>query len=121
MAIVTLEFTTPLNVSCQVGDKAYYVDTATDGGFKTNNTAIVEIGTIVEIADRAATPTVKVYSIIGGWGGEKSNEQFILFSKDSKANLSSPLGYYAEVKMVNDSTSEAELHVIGMDIFSSSV
>ena len=37
MAIVTLEFTQPLNVSCQVGDTAYYVDTATDGGFKVNN------------------------------------------------------------------------------------
>lgn len=121
MAIVTLEFTQPLNVSCQVGDTAYYVDTTTDGGFKVNNTSVTEIGTIVEIADKEATPTIKVYSTIGGWAGEKSGEQFILFSKDNKANLSSPLGYYAEVKMTNNSTSEAELHAVSMDVFSSSI
>lgn len=121
MAIVTLEFTQPLNVSCQVGDTAYYVDTATDGGFKVNNTNVTEIGTIVEIADREATPTVKVYSTMTGWAGEKSGEQFILFSKNNKANLSSPLGYYAEVKITNDSTTEAELYAVTMDMFQSSV
>ena len=120
MAIVTLQFDKPLNVSCEVGDTAYYVDTATDGGFKVNNTSVVEIGKIVEIADREATPTLKVYSTLAGWSGEKSGEQFILFSKDNKANLSSPLGYYASVKLVNDSTTEAELHAVGMDIFISS-
>ena len=120
MAIVTLQFDKPLNVSCEVGDTAYYVDTTTDGGFKVNNTSVVEIGTIVEIADREVTPTVKVYSTIAGWSGEKSGEQFILFSKDNKANLSSPLGYFASVKLVNDSTTEAELHAVTMDIFVSS-
>ena len=62
MAIVTLEFTQPLNVSCQVGDTAYYVDTATDGGFKVNNTNVTEIGTIVEIADREAV--IKGYNFM---------------------------------------------------------
>ena len=46
--------------------------------------------------------------------------KFILFSKDNEVNLSSILGYYAEVKMVNDSTSAAELFSVGVDAFSSS-
>lgn len=117
MAIVTLNFTTPLNASCQVGDTAYYVNTATNSGFKVNNGDIIEIGTIIEILDREASPTLKAYSTLGGWADELTNEQFILFSKDNKANLSSPLGYYAEVKMSNSSTVEAELHAVGMDVF----
>tara|TARA_R100001082_G_scaffold111169_1_gene93817 strand:+ start:33 stop:398 length:366 start_codon:yes stop_codon:yes gene_type:complete len=120
MAIVTVNLNNPLNVSCQLGDTAYYVNTGSDGGFTVNTNDIVEIGTIVEIIDRDSTPTLKVYSTIAGWEGELSGTQFVLFSKDNKANLSSPLGYYASVKMVNDSTTEAELHSLGMDTFISS-
>jgi hypothetical protein len=40
--------------------------------------------------------------------------------KDNKANLSSLLGYYAEVKFKNTSTTDAELFSVGMDIFESS-
>ena len=125
MPIVTLEFTQPLNASCEVGDTAYYVNTSTsekagheNDGFTINSTDPIEIGTIIEIVDREATPTVKVYSTIAGCSSTQS--RFIFFSKDNKANLSSPLGYFASVKLVNDSTTEAELHAVGMDIFASS-
>jgi len=120
MPIVTLEFTQPLNASCEVGDTAYYVDMSTSekSGFTINSTDPIEIGTIIEIADRLATPTVKVYSTLAGWGTTPTS--FIFFSKDNKANLSSPLGYYASVKLVNDSTTEAEMHAVSMDIFTSS-
>jgi hypothetical protein len=120
MAIVTVNLNNPLNVSCQIGDTAYYVNTGSDGGFTVNSGDIVEIGTIVEIVDRDGTPTLKVYSVLGGWSGELPGTNFVLFSKDNKANLSSPLGYYASVKLVNDSTVEAELYGTGMDVFASS-
>ena len=45
---------------------------------------------------------------------------FIMFSKDNRANLSSVLGYYASVKLVNDSQDEAELFSVGSNIFESS-
>ena len=45
---------------------------------------------------------------------------FIFFSKDNKANLSSLVGYYAEVVMKNESTSKAELYQVGSDISESS-
>jgi hypothetical protein len=43
-----------------------------------------------------------------------------MFSKDNKANLSSLLGYYAEVEFKNNSTDEAELFSIGSEVFESS-
>ena len=43
--------------------------------------------------------------------------EFILFSKDNKANLSSILGYYAEVKLVNNSTTQAEPFSVVLDRF----
>ena len=45
---------------------------------------------------------------------------FILFSKDNKANLSSMLGYYAKIKMRNNSRKKAELFKVGADYSESS-
>ena len=121
---VTLSFTAPLNASCQVGDTAYYVSTNAqlDGGFTTSSGSIVEIGQIREITPfNGSVALVKCMTDLPSAGGLASNATpFILFSKDSKANLSSVLGYYADVKMVNDSTTEAELFSVGVDYFESS-
>jgi len=126
MALVTLQFTQPLNASCQVGDKAYYVSTSNNlkgatNDFLVNNGSITEIGVIVEIADALDTPTLKVRAISTYPGtGSELTDKFIFFSKDNKANLSSPLGYFASVKFKNNSTSEAELHAVGVEMFGSS-
>ncbi len=120
---VTLSFGAPLNASCQVGDTAYYVVTTTDGGFTTNGAnSIVEIGQIREITPfNGNAALVKCMTDLPNSGGLEANAtQFILFSKDNKANLSSVLGYYADVKMVNNSTTEAELFSVGVDYFESS-
>lgn len=123
MPTITLTFSAPLNVSCQVGDTAYYVDTGADGGFTTNGANnIQEIGEIRQISDRDSSspdvicelmPPILPYALNG-------TTKFILFSKDNKANLSSILGYYADVKLVNNSTTEAELFTVGMEVFESS-
>lgn len=39
-----------------------------------------------------------------------------MFSKDNIVNLSSLVGYYAEVKLKNDSISEAELFSLGVEV-----
>jgi hypothetical protein len=119
MAVVTLTFTAPLNASCQIGDKAYYVIRQDEGGFSTNNGDVIEIGEIRQIDNRdSSAPVVKCNSSIGG--SVNNDEEFILFSKDNKANLSSILGYYAEIKMVSNSVSNSELFSVGMDMFESS-
>ena len=125
MATVTLTFANPINVSAQVGDTAYYVTTSSQGGFTTslNNSTpttenpIVEIGTIKSIdADRL----IMVCNTSLTTGQVPTTSHFISFSKDSIANTTTALGYYAEVKLKNNSTTEAELFSIGCDMFESS-
>jgi len=121
MAKVTLTFDAPLNASCQVGDIAYVVRERQDeGDFSVNTTDVVEVGQIRQINDRdSSTPDVICdSSMAGDINGDTG--VFVLFSKDNKANLSSILGYYAEVKLVNNSTTQAELFAVGMDMFESS-
>ena len=45
---------------------------------------------------------------------------FILFSKDARANMSSLLGYYAEVEFVNTSNVESEIFAVNSEIVESS-
>ena len=119
MPSITLTFSAPLNVSCQVGDTAYYVPTTTDGGFTKNSADVLEIGQIRQI-NNAQTNTPVVICDTMAPGNLDGLTRFILFSKDNKANLSSILGYYADVQFVNDSTAEAELFSIGTEVFDSS-
>jgi hypothetical protein len=115
--LLTLTFSAPLNASCQVGDTAYFATTAEIGGFKSGKTP-VKIGQIREISGTTNDPVVKCITNLGYQIDGQT--KFILFSKDNKANLSSVLGYYAEVKLVNDSTAASELFSIAMDTFESS-
>tara|TARA_Y100000401_G_scaffold67889_1_gene54391 strand:+ start:10950 stop:11339 length:390 start_codon:yes stop_codon:yes gene_type:complete len=128
MPSATLNFSAPINVSCQVGDTAYYVDTSSVGGFtvSTNSVAsqentIVEIGEIREIqGPKTNTPAIIVETTLG-YNELNGLNRFIFFSKNNKANLSSPLGYYASVKFVNDNSyTTAELYAIEADIYESS-
>ena len=110
----TITFSAPLNVSCQVGDTAYYVPTTGTGGFTVNSSNVIEIGIITAINQSTPSVTIGTQLVNPPYGA------FILFSKDNKANMSSALGYYARLKMRNNSTAYAELFSVGMDIFESS-
>ena len=121
MPAITLTFSQPLNVSCQVGDTAYYVDTGSDGGFTTNgNNNVVEIGQIRQITNGQTNSPVVICETILPFAGNNDVSKFVLFSKDNKANLSTLLGYNANVKMVNTSTVEAELFAVNLESSDSS-
>jgi hypothetical protein len=125
MPYATLTFEAPLNVSCQVGDTAYYVSTTSgtvaDGGFTNQTGDIVEIGSIRQIDNASSSaPVMLVDTILGYDELNGLTNKFILFNKNNKANMSSPVGYYASVKMANNSTDAAELFSVGMDSFESS-
>jgi|TARA_R110000744_G_scaffold248114_1_gene364552 hypothetical protein len=109
----TLTFTNPLNVSCQVGDTAYFVPTSSLGGYNINSAGVVEIGIITAISGLVITVANNLVATV-------PNGSFILFSKDNKANQSSALGYFAEIKMKNNSTVVSELFSVGVDTFESS-
>ena len=112
--VITITLPNALNVSCQIGDTAYYVSTTASGGFNINSSSVVEIGVITAI------PNNQQITIGNSLVASVPSTSFVLFSKDNKANLSSILGYFAEVKMVNNSTTEAELFSVGVDMFESS-
>ena len=119
MPTVTITFNQPINVSAQVGDTVYYCPTSTVGGFATAaQTTIVEIGTIASMST-LPDPTSIVCNI-GNQTTPPDEGDYIFFSKDSQANMSSLLGYYAEIKLQNNSTEESELFSVGAEIFESS-
>ena len=137
MATVTLTFANKINESCQVGDTAYYVTTSAQGGFTTSlnssdpttENVYVKIGTIKSInAARLimvcntslTTSQIPLDNDANDDGTADRDGHFIFFSKDNIANMTTTLGYYAEVTLKNNSTQEAELFSIGCDIFESS-
>ena len=107
MPSITLTFSAPLNASCQVGDTAYYVTTASSGGFTTSDASgPIEIGQIRQISGAtSSTPTIICDTVLPGV--LNSQTKFIL-------------GYFASVKLVNDSTVKSELYSVAMDTFASS-
>ena len=121
MANVILTFNFPLNVSAQVGDTAYYTKSFSVLGTHThsNQNDIIQIGEITAIDKVNNTITCLFNPNPTGAAPPNSND-FIMFSKDNKVNLSSLTGYYAETQFVNDSTVEAELFAVSTDVYSSS-
>jgi len=93
-----------INDSTQIGDIIYYQ----------NGSVITEMGGCTAIT--ATTLSCN----IGGTITRPTTSNFILFSKDSRGNTSSLRGYYAEVKLSNDETTQCELYDVGSEIFESS-
>ena len=124
MPTVTLTFANKINESAQVVDTAYYSPTTDVGGFKTSLKAdevteniYVNIGTIRSIASGRLSMVVNTSLTTSQI---PTTSHFIFFSKDNIANMTTTLGYYAEVTLKNNSTTEAELFSVGCDVFESS-
>jgi hypothetical protein len=122
MANLTLTFEQPLNVSISVGDTAYYASTSSSGGFNVAGTTY-EIGLITSVDHKLKTIIVDTQLA----SGVVTTSDFIFFSKNNTASMSSVLGYYAEVKMTNTDqdvpanvSKQVELFQVGMDVFESS-
>jgi hypothetical protein len=101
---LTITFNNPINVSVQVGDIVYYLNSGT----------VVELGKLLTISGKTITCEIDQNQ------ANPSNNSFILFSKDNRKNLTSITGYYAEVEMKNDSQEYAEIFAVGSEIFESS-
>ena len=125
MAILTLTFSSGLNTDVQVGDTAYYTPTTpVAGGADFNSgifdtaasSSIVEIGivTIVNNSSKSITCDISTTTPSPDEG------DFIFFSKDNQVNASGLIGYYAEFKLKNNSTSESELFSVASEVFESS-
>ena len=148
MASITLTFADQiLNTSLQIGDTAYYVNPAshtltdydytlsnptTNPAFTENqsgnptqlyqsfgdeNTNMTELGMVTAIDHDTNTITTYIPTTTNR---PTQNVSFILFSKDAQANMSSLMGYYAEVKFINNSNTYAELYAISSEVVESS-
>tara|TARA_R110002072_G_scaffold288198_1_gene454294 strand:+ start:8373 stop:8723 length:351 start_codon:yes stop_codon:yes gene_type:complete len=107
---IKLIFNKTINSSIQPGDTVYK-------SIITNDIP----GSPVEIGECTAISTTTnardtVFCNINEWEVRPSNTDFIFFTKDNKANLSSLKGYYAEVAMNNDSYNEVELFSVGSEV-----
>jgi|21_taG_2_1085346.scaffolds.fasta_scaffold12044_3 hypothetical protein len=117
MAEITLTFDNTLNASVQVGDTVYHCPTTLSGGFNTaTQGAIIEIGTITSINYSTNIIVCNILETSAAPGAD----DFYLFSKDNKVNMTSPLGYFAKAKFENNSTSKSEMFTAACDIFESS-
>ena len=121
MPLITLNFSNTVQCSVQINDVAYYVPVKSVGGYDTKTSDIVKIGTVTSVGLTNIIVDADA-GVVAPRPFTASNEtnDFIMFSKDNKANMSSLLGYYAKIQMKNNSTSEAELFSIGADFFESS-
>ena len=134
MPTVTLNFSHNINVSVQIGDIAYYVQTipfpdqvaGQNGNWASTTTphmtrdkeSIRMIGPITSLATKMIVCEMDV-GLATQYGPPQPSD-FIMFSKDNKANLSSLLGYYCLANIKNNSTEKAELFGIGADFIESS-
>lgn len=113
-----------MNVSAQVGDIVYYShDPSSIGGFDYSTISnTIKLGKIVG-GDTAGTP-VDGNSITVQYNNNivtaPPSNAFISFSKEKKVNTSSLLGYYADVKFINNSKEKIELFSVGSEIIVSS-
>ena len=122
MPSITFTLTHPLNQAIQQGttDVAYYADTSTytfsDSSTVDYADTFVRLGVITAVNYTAKQITCDVASntVL------PASNDFLFFSKDNRANMTSLLGYYAEVEVKNNSTDKAELFAMGSEIFESS-
>ena len=122
MAIITLSFDN-MNTSVQVGDIAYYsYNPSNIGGFDHSKLSTTKkLGMIVGGNSNGTKITANSITVNYGSGTLPSlANAFISFAKDKKVNTSSLLGYYADVKFINNSTKKAELFSVGSEIAESS-
>ena len=123
-----IQFSDPINFSVQIGDLAWFIPTGTSGvpgnqystGQTTNNVNPFNNAVLMgEITDINRT-TLPYHINVPGIMTLPFAQDFIMFSKNNKANLTSILGYYANVTMVNHSKEKIELFSVASEISQSS-
>ena len=124
MASATITFQNKINKSVQIGDNLLFtkpIDNQSGVNHPTDaqSTQPVLLGVITAISDwDGSTQTITVGNILNDT--ESEGEVHYFFSKDNNANLTSLVGYYAEVEIRNNSTIEAEIYQITTDFSASS-
>ena len=117
MATLNLTYSS-LNISCKVGDTAYFVnETDTVGGFNVGG-GIELIGNVNSISGN--TINVELEGENANIDNIQQNITYIFFSKNNLVEIGSILGYYAQCTFKNNSTEKAELYATSCEVEESS-
>ena len=122
------------NASMQVGDTAYYCDVAPygssqssyDGAVYSNSSInvqfedIVKIGIIMDIQKSDKNELLVTVKVGKNIIVPKERHSYIFFSKTNLVNMSSPLGYFARAKFVNNSLEKGEMFAAACEVSESS-
>lgn len=123
MPIATLTFSNPLNSSLQVGDIVYYsaLTSVPNSGFSTSVTSnMIKLGTVVSMSIDPIQVNVVYVDVANGGVNPPNNGDYIMFEKDKQVNSSSLIGYYADIKLVNNSKEDITLFSLGSEVSESS-
>ena len=109
----TLNFDGAVNSSLQIGDTIYQRQPVYYNGFTVlDHNDITKCGVVTSVTSNTITVgTMEAVPLVG---------DFILFAKNNAINTSSLLGYYADVKLENNSKVKAEIFSIGAEVTGSS-
>lgn len=108
--LAVINFSSDIDSYLQVGDIIYYSNnTSSSGGFEVNKLEqdILKIGDLHTIINKKSI-IVNITENVS----LPSAGNYVFFSKENDVNIAGVLGYYAEVKMRNNSTDKAELYRI---------
>ena len=106
------------NISVQIGDCVYFCKTKKhESDVHVGVDTTIKLGIIVDIKqnDSGYIIMIDLESL-----NIPTNKDFIFFSKDNIANLSTPTGYYANIRFVNDSPYKGEMFAASCEVFESS-
>lgn len=126
MPTAIIYFDEPVNSSLQIGDMVYY-SIATQGpnsNVWTTSPTIIKLGSVTGILEDPITVLVNYDDDPGNAGYSTvfppPANSYIMFEKDKRVNSSSLIGYYADVKLLNNSTEKIELFSLGSEVTESS-
>ena len=112
-----------LNVSLQTGDILYFTDTTTNPPL---NPWVLATGITYQLGPVLGINSIDDFTHIILCSVDPDNvtlpqvNDYLMFAKDNRANMSSVRGYYAEVTFLNDSIEPAELYAVSSDVSESS-
>ena len=117
MDTIILTISNAINVSLRLDDIIYYCATVLNNdGDPIKSGDFIKLGkcTVIDHNNN------KLSCEIPSSDPRPPTGSYVFFSKDNKIHSTSMLGYYADVKMVNDDPEAAEIFGVGSEIFISS-
>lgn len=121
MAIVTLNFNHDIiDSNVKVGDIIYYISSTNlslSGGFTIDG----NIDNVIKLGAVDSLPTSNIVNVnVTGNVSIPTQNDYIFFSRDNQVQQRDLIGYFASVKLVNDSTEYAELFQVSLGAVESS-